>query len=197
MPNITLAKEMLEILKADYRIAAKSPSRMVGHINLTTYKKKFGVIDADIQAYIDTLPLMKIIYPNCVRCGREWQSLEKRIWPHGGNGSLIEWVDYFTMWCSGTAENAKGFHDYLTYYQSRPDRCSFEMEVDDLHGKDYVVHWNCHCGVKECYEKNVIALQGNDKNKEEYKIIKVCKEIPFDISREALYKLIEPNLSLL
>jgi hypothetical protein len=190
MSNIELVKTMLAALRSDYDLAAKSPSRYVGNCNIRNYKVKFNVSDKDVQAYCDTFTMMEPVYPVCVRCGREWNHLEKKI-EILGNGLNIEWVDNFTMWCG--CDDVDG--DSLWYYQNNLNRCSFDMEVLNLHDKYYLVRWNCNCMESECYGKNVITTHDDDN--EDYRIIKSVKDLPLTISREDLYKLIEPNLSLL
>jgi hypothetical protein len=181
MPNIVLAKSMLAALKYDFYQALKGKSGSLGRIDIKTYSKKYKVREEDIRAYCKSLAPLALIEPVCVNCKGEWH--------HGGedivpimNGHILDNYDSFTRWCSA------GNHDTLWYYQDRDGTCSFDMEIDDLAGSDYQIRWNCHCGVIECYGKNVIARTHSSDGA--YKIIREFEELPLNLSREQLYKLI-------
>lgn len=184
MPNILLAQQMIDALKKDWKDAIDSGQRYVGHINHRDYSQKFGVKEEDIKVYCQSLTMIEPIYFNCFKCGKEWTSLEKEVSLTGN--CHIEWVDSFTMWCCGNDGNE---HDTIWYHQYQNGKCTFIMEVDDLHGTNYDVRWNCNCMVEECYGKNVIRDNDDDSDK----IIKFCsqEELPYNISREDLYKLIK------
>lgn len=72
---------------------------------------------------------------------------------------------------------------------------TFDMEVENLHGKSFEVRWNCDCMVKECLGNNVIYL-GADKHCEPI-LIKKFDHLPFTITREELYAQVEKLLLLL
>jgi hypothetical protein len=121
---------------------------------------------------------MELKYPTCVLCHHEWSSLPD------------EYLrDDLTMWCCNN-------HDTVWYYQTKDGHASIDMEVNNLHGQDYDVRWNCHCMSEECRGKNVIYAvfdYGDDDGYDETDgLIRFCtdEEMPFNISREDLYKLI-------
>jgi hypothetical protein len=182
MPNIELAAIMLDCLKLDFKDAWDKHQRM-DNISLPDYSKRFGVSPEDIEAYCATLTPLKPIYPFCVVCACEWRGSEKKIKPIH-NGHIIDFVDSFILFCCGGGGVAD--HDAIWYHQRKDGTCSFNMEVDDLHGRDYEVRWNCHCMVKECYGKTVIV-----NHNEEYHILKECQDLPFTVSRDELYQLIQ------
>lgn len=110
-----------------------------------------------------------LTYLNCVICGHEWSSIE---------GEHLR--DNKTMWCCHG-------HDTIWYYQDADGTSSFDLEVDNLHGSDYQVRWNCHCMDEECKGKNIIVSVDVDDSE----IIKQFdSSIPYNISRDELYKLI-------
>jgi hypothetical protein len=183
MPNIELAQIMLDCLKRDFKDAWDKHQRM-DNISLPDYSKRFGVSPEDIEAYCATLTPLKPIYPFCVVCACEWRGSEKKIKPIH-NGHIIDFVDSFILFCCGGGGVAD--HDAIWYHQRKDGTCSFNMEVDDLHGRDYEVRWNCHCMVKKCYGKTVIV----NHNEEEYHILKECQDLPFTVSRDELYQLIQ------
>jgi hypothetical protein len=110
-----------------------------------------------------------LTYLNCVICGHQWSSLE---------GETLR--EHKTMWCCNA-------HDTLWYYQDADGTCSFDLEVDNLHGSDYQVRWNCQCMDEECRGKNIIISVDVDDSE----IVKEFDQpIPYNISRDELYKLI-------
>jgi hypothetical protein len=182
MPNIKLAQQMLETLKVDFKAAFQSGSRDCGNITIENYQARFGVSTEDIDAYCATLTPLVPLYPVCVLCGNEWSSTEKIIKPIH-NGQIINFVDHFTMWCVGS-EDKEHEHDTMWYFQDKEYGASFNLDTESLND-NYIIRWNCHCGVKECYGKTVIVDDTNDQ----YKIIKsydTMEELPFNIALEKL-----------
>lgn len=177
MSNIILAQQMLETLKRDFYQAWNGQSLCLAHIDLPTYCKKFGVSKEDIRAYCNTLTLMVPVYPTCFTCHLEWTSLRKYAEPIN-NGHIIDWVDSFTMWCGRD-------HDTMWYYQDADGSCSFDLETS-FDGIDYLVSW-------DPTGKSTIATGINDN--EVYKLIRTCtlEELPYNISQEELYKLIQES----
>lgn len=110
------------------------------------------------------------MYPNCVICGKEWAHLP-------GKTDI--------QWCSNN-------HDTIWFYQEDNGVCSFDREVNDLYGTDYLVSWNCQCSDQECLGQNII-YQYDDKD---HKHIVKCVEpvdlfmLPLNISRERLHDFI-------
>ena len=122
------------------------------------------------------IPIENLTYINCVICGGAWSSLKDEL-PQ----------DNKTMWCCDG-------HDTVWCFQNEDGKAEIQMEVNNLHGHDYDIRWNCLCMVEECYGKNVIYLTYDDDDENATDgLVRFCtdEEMPFNISREDLYKLIE------
>jgi hypothetical protein len=133
----------------------------------TVKPNKDGMASIDME--------MELVHPTCVRCHQEWSSLPD------------EYLrDDLTMWCCNN-------HDTVWCFQNRgDDKAEIQMEVNNLHGDDYDIRWNCLCMEEKCYGKNVIYLTYVDDNATDG-FVRFCtdEEMPLNISREELYKLIK------
>ena len=185
-------QDMLDTLKRDWREAwdtTKNPSRIVGHVNLPDYRKKFGLDDElgkkAIHEYCESLPKIQPQYLVCPICNKEWDSLEKIARPIN-NGHIIDWVDSFTMWCCDDS------HDSLTYYQNKDGTISFDMEIDGFENEYYQVRWNCECMVEDCSGKCVLIKSGDDYHP--YEILKEFNPpLPINLSKEEVRRIIIGN----
>jgi hypothetical protein len=191
MTNIAQAKLMLDTLKQDYNDGCdpiKNPSRMVGHINLDTYKLKFNVSDEDIDAYCKTLTPIKLIYPKCVLCGGEWSHDDyiDKIKPVN-NGHIISGVDYIETFC--TSEDHT-----LWYCQNSNDDCSFTREIENLHGNYFNMYWRSDTG-------NTIHIVKYDPSWGSYPDNKALKcfdpPLPYNITDEEIWNKIEHLMVLI
>jgi hypothetical protein len=118
---------------------------------------------------------INLVHQKCIRCNQEWSSLEDE-----------HLRDNMTLWCCND-------HDTILYYQYKDGKASFDMEVNELHGNDYDVRWNCNCMEEKCFGKNVIYQVYDYDSNIANDIIRYCtlEEMPYNISREDLYKLIQ------
>jgi hypothetical protein len=117
-------------------------------------------------------PIKMVFFPSCVICGKEWAHLP-------GNTGI--------KWCSNN-------HDTIWFYQEENGVCSFDREVNDLYGEDYLISWNCQCSDEECLGKNII-YQYQYQDKDYRRPIKYVEPVdlfmlPLNISRERLYRFI-------
>ena len=125
-----------------------------------------------------------LVYPVCVLCGQEWPSL--------GNDQRDL---YLTRWCCGPKDKR---HHNVWYYSSANGNHSIQMEMHGIgpNGLNYDVRWNCDCMEEDCLGQNVIYDANDDYDHPELgggELVRFCtwEEMPFDISDEAMWKLIE------
>lgn len=194
--TIEQAKLMLDTLKKDFKEAwAKGNT---GNIDIDTYKVMFNVSDKDIKAYCATLTPIQLKYPKCILCGNnDWFSSNyiEEIKPIN-NGHIIYGVDMVDRFCA----NESHPNDTIWYNQESDGNCSFTREIEDLHGNDFMLRYNCGCMEPKCFRKNVIYNYAYVQGYGSYpdKIIKVFPQsLPLDISREEIWKQIEHLIILL
>lgn len=115
--------------------------------------------------------LLEIFYPKCPICGGEWSH-------------FLDKTD--VRWCSNN-------HDTIWFYQDEDGICSFDREVNDLHGEDYLVSWNCQCSDETCLGQNIIFHYQNKDHRVPIKYVKPVDlfMLPLNISRERLYNFIQ------
>lgn len=186
--RLNLVKNMFAAMDTARLQAAKSPSRYVGDINLTTYQPKFGVSDQDVADYCATLPPLIPQYPTCILCGREWSSLEKTVKPICG-GTCIDWYDSFDMWCCGSESDSSTQHDTVWYRQYRDGHTTFTMEVEELNGRYYDIRWSCDCMVPECAGRNVVYDTTDQYHSLLYGPF-TLEELPYNITHQQLAELL-------
>ena len=178
--NHDVVRNMLKQLSDDFYSAYDKRLKM-GDITLDKYCLTYGVTKEQVKVYCDTLPLLEPIYPVCVLCNKPWEHLEKEKFPQG-NGQYIDWVDSLSMSCCGGENNEN--HYGINYYQSDANICSFDMEVGTMFSADWIINWNCNCGVPECLGKNVIT-----SNSEAYNYSILCyftDEITFKSTKQEI-----------
>ena len=118
-------------------------------------------------------PIKITLFPNCVICGKEWAHLPNQT---------------EVRWCSNN-------HDTIWLYQEEDGVCSFDREVNNLYGEDYLISWNCRCSDTECVGKNIIYHYIS----KDYKLPIIYVEpvdlfrLPFNISRDQLYHFIQED----
>jgi hypothetical protein len=125
---------------------------------------------------------MNIIYPKCIICDDKWDDDPRE---YGINGGL-------ELFCSNN-------HDTIWYYQSKDGKCSFDRNIDDLHGYEFLLRYNCNCMEPACFGKNVIYTCSYQKCYGSYpdKILKCFDPpLPLDISHQDLWNKIEHLLVL-
>jgi hypothetical protein len=127
---------------------------------------------------------MNLIYPKCIICDDKWDDDPRDIlWEN-------ESLDLF---CSNN-------HDTIWYSQSKDGECSFDRNIHNLCGHEFLLRYNCNCVIDACRNKNVIYNYSHTRNHGWHpdKIIKIFDPpLPLNVSHEDLWNKIEHLLVLL